>query len=88
LTAFAAAPASTCHHRLSISPRRDPLGSCRDPWPAARTLPTVVRIAIVSRADEFDRRVELRTLVLADAPSHDVAFVHRFIVGREAGWFR
>jgi hypothetical protein len=64
-------------------------------WPVPRPVagsadaaPTVVRIAIVSCADEFDRRDAFRTLVLADARSHDVVFVHRFFVGRNAGWFR
>jgi hypothetical protein len=48
----------------------------------------VVRIAIVSHADVFERRDARRTMVLAEARWNDVVFLHSFIVGRDAGWFR
>jgi hypothetical protein len=50
--------------------------------------PAVVRIAFVSRADEFARRDALRAFVLAGARAQDVRVVHRFFVARDAGWFR
>jgi len=47
--------------------------------------PLMLRVAIMSRRDEFDKRQALRNYVVSGIPKTDVHFEYRFFVGVEKG---